>query len=381
MVAARGARFRGGSPVFVLARRATAEDATRTPRGGRRRPTLRSAAVARRSHARCGVRELSWTLADVRERARAAFLGLALGDALGATVEFMTPAEIRTERGVHRDVVGGGWLHLRPGRVTDDTEMSLCLARAVDVAAGWDLRAIADGFAAWLRSSPADVGSTVRKGIRRYLLDGTLAGPPNEGDAGNGAAMRMVPVALAALADRALLERRAVEQARITHHHPLSDAAAVHVGELLHLACLGVPKARLRRAWQAFAARHPSFRPEPYDGLATGYVVDTLRTVLHFFGATDGFEDCVVAVVNQGGDADTTGAIAGAIAGAHYGPAALPRRWLRKLDAKVRREVERLADRLVDLSPLWRGAEPAGYAEDASTDEPIAQQLERIRST
>jgi ADP-ribosyl-[dinitrogen reductase] hydrolase len=307
------------------------------------------------------VAPLAWHLDDVRDRARAAFLGLALGDALGATVEFMTPGEIRDEHRVHREIVGGGWLHLRAGCVTDDTEMSLCIARAVDAAAGWDLRGIASRFAAWLRAGPADVGSTVRKGIRRYLLDGTLAGPVNEGDAGNGAAMRMVPVALATLADRALLERRALEQARVTHNHPLSDAACVHVGELLHLACLGLSKARLRRASEALAARHRAFRLDWYDGQASGYVVDTLRTVLHLFEETTSFEECLVAVVNQGGDADTTGAIAGAIAGGYYGPGELPRRWLRRLDAGVRAEIERLSERLVALSPLGRGAGPVGY--------------------
>jgi ADP-ribosyl-[dinitrogen reductase] hydrolase len=304
------------------------------------------------------VSPLTWSLDDVRDRARAAFLGLALGDALGATVEFLTPGEIREKLRVHRDIVGGGWLHLRPGRVTDDTELSLCVARAVDSAGGWDLRGIADRFVAWMRAGPIDVGSTVRKGIRRYMLEGTLSGPPWEGDAGNGAAMRMAPVALATLADRALLERRAVEQARLTHHHPLSDAACVHVGELVQLACLGLSRARLRAASDDLARRHPAFRWEPYDGLATGYVVDTLRTVLHFFHSTGSFEGCLVAVVNQGGDADTTGAIAGAVAGAFYGPAALPGRWLRRLDPAVRGEIERLSDRLVALSPLGRGEAP-----------------------
>ena len=67
----------------------------------------------------------------VTNRARAAFLGLALGDALGATTEFMTPGEIRNQYKVHRNIIGGGWLHLKPGRVTDDTEMSLCVGRAI----------------------------------------------------------------------------------------------------------------------------------------------------------------------------------------------------------------------------------------------------------
>ena len=294
-------------------------------------------------------------LDDVRSRARAAFLGLALGDALGATVEFMNPAEIRAVHGVHREIVGGGWLRLGAGSVTDDTEMSLCIARAIAAAGGWDVRGIADRFVGWLRAGPADVGSTVRKGIRRYMLEGTLEGPPNEGDGGNGAVMRMAPVALATLGDGALLERCALEQARLTHHHPLSDAAAVLVGELLHLAILGRGKPRLRRAADGLVAAIPAFAFEPYRGLATGYVVDTLQTVLHAFFTTRGYEACVVDAVNRGGDADTTGAIAGAIAGAYYGEAELPPRWLRKLDGAVRREIEASSERLVTLSPLGRG--------------------------
>lgn len=300
-------------------------------------------------------------LADLRARARGAFLGLALGDALGATVEFMTAGEIRERHGVHRELVGGGWLRLARGGVTDDTEMSLCIGQAIDAAGGWDLRAVADRLVAWMRAGPVDVGSTVRKGLRRVLLEGTLEGPPSDGDGGNGAAMRVVPVALATACDRALLERWALEQARLTHHHPLSDAATVHLGELVQLALLGRGKPRLRRATDALLARVPRFAFEPYRGLASGYVVDTLQTVLHAFHTTTGFEACVVRAVNLGGDADTTGALAGAVAGAYYGEEQLPARWLRRLDSAVRAEIVRLCGRLVDLSPLGRGRAPVGW--------------------
>lgn len=303
----------------------------------------------------------SLDLADVRSRARAAFVGLALGDALGATVEFMTPAEIRATHGIHREIVGGGWLRLRAGRVTDDTEMSLCLARSLEASGEWDPRDVAERFAAWMRAGPVDVGSTVRKGIRRWMLEGTLAGPPCDGDGGNGAAMRMVPVALATLADRGRLAHLAVEQARLTHHHPLSDAGSIHVGELLHLAILGRGKPRLRRASDALVARFPEFVFEPYPGLATGYVVDTLQTVLDAFFTTRGFEECLVRAVNRGGDADTTGAIAGAVAGAYYGEEALPARWVRRLDREVLAEIEVLSDALVARSPLARGEPTRGW--------------------
>jgi ADP-ribosyl-[dinitrogen reductase] hydrolase len=297
-------------------------------------------------------------LADIRSRARAAFLGLALGDALGATVEFMTAGEIRAQYGVHRELVGGGWLHLKRGRVTDDTEMSLCIGQAIDAAGGWDLRRVADRLVAWMRAGPVDIGSTVRKGLRRVLLEGTLEGPRSDGDGGNGAAMRMVPVALATACDGVRLARWGLEQARLTHHHPLSDAGSVHVGELIHLALIGCGKPRLRRASDELVARLLAFAFEPYRGLASGYVVDTLQTVLHALYTTGGFEECVVRAVNHGGDADTTGAIAGAIAGAYYGEAQLPPRWLRRLDPFVHAEALRLADRLLELSPLARGEAP-----------------------
>jgi len=295
----------------------------------------------------------------VRDRARAAFLGLALGDALGATVEFLTPGEIRAAHGVHREITGGGWLRLRAGAVTDDTEMSLCLARACDAAGGWSARGAADAFAAWLKGRPADVGATCRAGIRRYLLEGTLSGPPGDWDAGNGAAMRVLPVALLTLADDGLLGRLAVEQARLTHHHPLSDAACVLVGRLAHRAVLGLSLRQLRAAADEAAGAEPRLRFAPYPGRSSGYVVETMQTVLHHLFATRSFEECLVAVVNQGGDADTTGAIAGAIAGAWHGPEGLPPRWLRRLDPRLRAELERLALRMVELSPLGRGQAPA----------------------
>ena len=297
---------------------------------------------------------LSIDLADIRSRARAAFLGVALGDALGATVEFMTPGEIRAEHGVHREIVGGGWLRLKPGRVTDDTEMSLCIAQALDAAGGWSLRGIADNFAKWMKSSPTDVGNTVRHGIRGWMVHGRIETPPNAWDAGNGAAMRMLPVALFTLGDDALLARCAVDQGHITHNHPFSDAGCVALGRMVHQALLRAPLASLRAQADALVAQHPNFAFEPYRGNATGYIVDTLQTVFHHFFATRSFEECLVAVVNQGHDSDTTGAIAGMIAGAFYGRDALPGRWLEKLDPALIGALERHADRLVALSPQGR---------------------------
>jgi len=289
------------------------------------------------------------------DRARAAMCGVAVGDALGATAEFMTPARIRERFGTLRDIVGGGWLNLSPGQVTDDTEMTLCVARGIVRSGRWDLWPIADRFARWLSGDPADVGATCRRGIEEYMEKGRLEAPPDEGGAGNGAAMRVAPVALYTLGDEELLSRLAVEQARITHHHPLSDAACVSVGTMIQRGLLGAPLRDLRSAAEDLAARHPEFRFEGYDGESSAYVVDTLRTVFDAFFSTDNFEDCIVKTVNRGGDADTTGSIAGAIAGARYGLDAIPRRWLETIDGSLREELHVLAGELVRKSPMFAG--------------------------
>jgi len=294
---------------------------------------------------------LSHANEDILARAKGAFLGLALGDALGATTEFMTPAEIRARFKVHRKIVGGGWLYLKPGKVTDDTEMSLHLGRALTLAGTWDLRGIADQFVAWMKSRPVDIGATCRRGIRDYLFDGRLETPYKEWDAGNGAAMRMAPVALFTLGDPERLCRCALEQARITHNHPLSDAACVTIGRMVQAAILGADRFALHALTRELVADYPIFRFNDYRGHAGAYVVETLQTVFNYLFTTATFEECLIGVVNQGGDADTTGAIAGMIAGAFYGLESLPGRWLRRLDPAVRGEVEDLAVRLVRLSP------------------------------
>lgn len=284
-------------------------------------------------------------------RARAAFLGLALGDALGATTEFMTPAEIHRQYKVHRAIVGGGWLHLKPGRVTDDTEMSLCVARAIVTQGDWQLAAIADHFVTWMRGKPIDIGSTCRKGIRDYMHNGTLAQPYNDNDAGNGALMRLLPTALFTHGDDALLRRCALEQAHLTHHHPLSDAACITFGRMIHAALGGADRFALHALARELIASHPQFHFNDYRGHAGGYVVETVQTVFHYFFTTNSFEACLTGIVNQGGDADTTGAIGGALAGAFYGPEQLPAAWRKKLDPVVSDEVQRLAVELVRLSP------------------------------
>jgi len=301
------------------------------------------------------------------DRALGAYLGLALGDALGATVEFMTPREIRhrfaAQGGVHRHIIGGGWLKLAPGQVTDDTTMSLALGEALlrGERAGrpFDTQLIAEAFLAWWRGKPVDCGNTCRRGILRFLQQGSLSGEPNDGDAGNGALMRNLPVALATLGDDAAFERVSLAQAHVTHHHPLSDAAVLGIGHLLRDVLAGADAAAQARRIAAFVAAQPAFAFQPYPGRASGYVVDTVQTVLHCFSTHTDFEAAVIAAVNLGDDADTTGALVGMLAGARCGAAALPSRWVSRLQPAVRRAITEQTDALLAMALRHRAPPPA----------------------
>jgi ADP-ribosyl-[dinitrogen reductase] hydrolase len=287
---------------------------------------------------------------QLHDRALGAYLGLAVGDALGATVEFMLPREISYQYGTHCDIIGGGWLKLKAGRVTDDTEMALALSRALITSGGWNANAVADSFVAWLKTRPVDIGNTCRRGIQRYMLNGSLSGPVSEGDAGNGAAMRNLPVVLATINDDAGFRQQTLGEAHITHNHPLSDAATLALGEMTRTMLKGGGVKECREVVKALLLEYPKFQFNPYPKRASGYILDTMQTVLHFYFITDSFETLVVETVNRGEDADTTGAIAGMLGGALYGVGAIPSRWLNKLDPKVVSEIRQQVVELLRLS-------------------------------
>ncbi len=288
-----------------------------------------------------------------QDRAGAAYLGLAIGDALGATVEFMTPREIATQYGVHRDIIGGGWLKLRAGQVTDDTTMALALGESILAAGRVDAHAAAQAFDHWMRGKPVDIGATVRRGLLAFRKTGDPKMPSSAHDGGNGAAMRVLPVALAGWRQEVAEVRAACRaQAHITHHNPLSDAATETLALMVRDALRGASKLDLLHGHaHPLAAAHPefNFRAMRQRRNPSGYIVETMQAVFQSLFDSDSFEDCLIDVVNRGGDADTTGAIAGMLAGALHGLEAIPNRWLDALDASIRAACEAQALALLAL--------------------------------
>jgi len=290
----------------------------------------------------------------ITDRAIAAYLGLAIGDALGATVEFMTPREIAAQYGTHDTLCGGGWLHLKPGQVTDDTTMALALGASILQHGKVDALAAAQAFDEWMHAKPVDIGNTVRRNLLLFRKTGNPEAPYSDHDAGNGAAMRVLPVALATFGQAEDAVRAACRaQAHVTHHCALSDAACECLVLMVQDALRGASKNDLlHQHAHPLATRHPEykFRAVRPQSNPSGYVADTLQAAFQSFFDTDDFLNCLIDVVNRGGDADTTGAITGMLAGALYGLEAIPLPWLKKLDTDTRQSCEDQARKLVQLA-------------------------------
>ena len=288
----------------------------------------------------------------LEQRALGAYLGLAVGDALGATVEFMTPGEIEAEYKVHKNIRGGGWLNLKVGQVTDDTTMSLALGDSLITCQSIDAMHIAQFFSDWMRDKPVDIGNTVRRGIMSFRRTGVPVSLLSEHDAGNGACMRCLPIAIFSYQLAIDFKEANRAQAHVTHNTPVSDAACECVIAMIHASFAGTSLALQRdMAEKSLLAKFPMFTYDKGRVVnPSGYIVETMGAVFQSLFNMNSFEDSMIDVVNRGGDADTTGAILGMLAGAYYGIDSIPKRWVKKLDKSIRKACEYQA--LALLKPI-----------------------------
>ncbi len=300
-------------------------------------------------------------LEALRNRYRGALVGSAVGDALGATVEFMSRAEIARQFGQLREIIGGGWLNLPAGEVTDDTQMALCIATSLAEHGKFSGDDIAVRFVEWYRSNPPDIGNTTRDALVRLAADVPWqdAGQQTHEklrprDASNGSVMRCAPVALFARGDEEANRRYSEDSSRITHANPLCVDGCVALNAAIAVLLNDADSDPLDVAIASTSNEtiRATLRAVPTQNASTlksgGYVLETLQSALWALTTHDRLEDVVVAAVNLGDDADTTGAVAGALAGARWGFDAIPSRWLDIL--RCRDELVELADRLLDHS-------------------------------
>lgn len=293
---------------------------------------------------------------DRINRARGALLGLAVGDAIGTTVEFMP----RGSFAPLTDMVGGGPFGLKPGQWTDDTSMALCLGVSL-LEHGFNLADQIDRYLQWhddgYMSSTGkcfDIGMATSAALERYRATGeSRAGSANPNSAGNGPIMRLAPVAIYYHATPELALKYSAEQSKTTHRAPECLMACQLMAETMLRALQGLPKADVLAASQQDLPLTPALQAiarGDYKSKAeaaiegSGYVVESLEAALWCFWHTNNFKDCVLMAANLGDDADTTAAVAGQLAGAFYGETGIPGQWLQKLTMAA--EIGQMAERL-----------------------------------
>lgn len=277
-----------------------------------------------------------------RDRAIGALLGLAVGDALGTTLEF-------SRRDVHAevtDLVGGGPFRLEPGQWTDDTAMALCLADSLIVAPALDAANLMRRFVNWrdwghnsCTGDCFDIGNATAVALRRFEETGDpFAGSTDPRSAGNGCIMRLAPVAIRWHGAPDIALRVAADQARTTHAAPECIDASAMFAEILCDAIVTGDRTRTlaprpASATPAIAAvGRGAWRAKTREAIdSSGWVTATLEAALWSVERTATFEQAVVLAANLAGDADTVAAVAGQIAGALYGASAIPEHWLDRL--------------------------------------------------
>ncbi|WP_336490776.1 ADP-ribosylglycohydrolase family protein [Methylobacterium nigriterrae] len=287
----------------------------------------------------------------VRDRARGALLGLAVGDALGTTLEF----EPRDDQPLHTEMLGGGPFSLAPGQWTDDTAMALALADSLLAGQGFDPQDLATRFVSWWRQGSYsctgqcfDIGHATAEALARFEVTGEpFAGSADPLSAGNGSIMRLAPAVLFSLRqDAGAADQLAMAQGRITHAAEQCRQACSLLAVILRDAIRGKPhplRPRLRDGDPLIdKLALGTYRAKSRDQIrSSGSVVHTLEAALWAVSQTENFEAALVLAVNLGEDADTVGAVTGQLAGALYGASAIPQRWLEPLAWRDRRQQTR----------------------------------------
>ncbi len=303
---------------------------------------------------------------ELKNTIKGALYGVAIGDALGAPLEFMSADQIANRHGEVTEMIGGGWLRVKPGEITDDTQMTLAVAEGIVEAPENPIEAIGERFIAWAHSGPKDIGGTCSRSIYGAAAGGATrptedkwfkasratAKANGRRSGGNGALMRTVYPGLY-YQSRLMAVETAAAIAQMTHWDEESNEACEIYTDMIYLITEAVNKHgdaadKAQIVKETLHGTRYEIYPdakETEELNPTGYVVDSMKCAMAAaFWNVESFERAVIDAANMGGDADTIAAITGGIAGAYYGYEAIPKRWIETLDPETRAQLDRLIE-------------------------------------
>jgi ADP-ribosyl-[dinitrogen reductase] hydrolase len=327
-----------------------------------------------------------------QDKLRGMLIGLAIGDALGAPVEFKTRGrfdEIKT-------YISGGPFNLPAGYWTDDTSMALCLADSIIAKQKYDSFDVMSRYSKWIqegyRSSTGkcfDVGNQISKSVSKYLQTPIVSADEQRVEsAGNGCVMRLAPVVIASISSGKNIidtERYSMISARETHYSVVAEHVTGIFGGLLQMVITGSTKDDIKTLISNLI-KNKSSQIQSWQNLweknideikPTGYVVDTVEAALWSFLTTSSFQEGALKAVNLGGDSDTIGAVYGQLAGGYYGHSNIPKDWTENLF--MHEDILNLADQLSQVKTYGFSYKDSrfeidksgpGYSDERFTDHP-----------
>ena len=296
-------------------------------------------------------------ISGIPDRVAGCLVGLAIGDALGAPLEFMARREVRRKfpEGLRDMIPSALW---DAGEYTDDTQMALLIAESLIEEKGFVALDIARQFQYWAQTAK-DVGIQTRAVVNmaRYGEDpegcsSQYFADHADSSAGNGALMRCAPIALFFLDSHNDLVKFSRASARLTHGDPKAQSSCVILNSWIRGAILTAVRDGRTRALALLDASESlvwrklesieTYQEEEIS--SSGYTVHTLEAAAWSFLTTESFEEAVVRAANLGDDADTVAAVCGALAGAYYGYSAIPERW--RMQLRDEHQIRQIALRL-----------------------------------
>lgn len=282
------------------------------------------------------------------------FIGLAVGDAIGTTLEF----EGRDQKEELKDMIGGGVFNLNAGEWTDDTSMALCLSKSL-LENGFDLKDQLERYLLWKNKGYCssngkcfDIGMTVVEALSNYVRTGNeFSGSTDEYSAGNGSIMRLAPIVIYYSTkedeDNPLffeLLNKSKLSSKTTHQHPSAVDACALLAIILNRGFYNTDKTNILNFTENMLKKYNisdeliiqialgSYKNKKRNEIkSSGYVIHSLEAALWAFYHTDNFNDGVLLAANLAGDADTVAAIYGQIAGSFYGVSSIRKDWVNKI--------------------------------------------------
>jgi len=273
-------------------------------------------------------------------------VGLIIGDALGVPVEFNSREEL--EINPVTDMEGYGTYNMPPGTWSDDSSMTIATMSSIVNKEAIDYDDLMNEFLSWIEEGKYtqyektfDYGSTTAQGLFNYKrgVEPLLCGGDGERNNGNGSLMRILPLAFIPNINYKTVENVSA----LTHRHERSRIACVYYIEIAksmisndltideHINLASEKIKAIYNSCEELNHFSRIYNNDITDVKSSGYVVDTLESVMHCLKTTDSYKSAVLKAVNLGGDTDTVAAICGGLAGIYYGFDAIPIDWIESI--------------------------------------------------